>query len=57
MEQLSEDILKRRPEKAVSDDEKILYAKLVSIFSHCQQGSQEFWDLIISKLSIAVQKA
>lgn len=26
MEQLSEDILKRRPEKAGSDDEKLLYS-------------------------------
>ena len=33
MEQLSEEILNRRPEKSVSDDEKLLYTNLVLVFS------------------------
>lgn len=39
MDQVSEDFLKRRPEKAGSDDEKLLYANLVMAFSYSQQGS------------------
>jgi hypothetical protein len=34
MESMSEDILKRRPEKAGSDDELVLYKELVQIFAH-----------------------
>ena len=57
MEQLSEEILNRRPEKSVSDDEKLLYTNFVLVFSESQQGSQDFWDLLITRLVSSIEKA
>ena len=57
MEQLSEDLLKLRPEKAVTDDEVRLYMSYIMAFANTHQGSPEFWEMLTTKLEGAIKKA
>jgi hypothetical protein len=56
MDSIAEDVMKRS-EKAVSDDELRLYTNLIMAFADYPHGSPAFWDLCISKLRSAIEKA
>jgi hypothetical protein len=47
----------KRSEKAVSDDELRLYTNLIMAFADYPHGIPAFWDLCISKLRSAIEKA